>query len=91
MATDDERILACAREFEVPILRTRPEHRTGTDRIAEAADQLELAPDTLVVNIQGDQPFFPFPAVTELVAGIGQSALAHEHPHLPNHRPGRDP
>ncbi len=69
VATDDERIIACAREFQVPILRTRSEHRTGTDRIAEAADQLDLAPDTLVVNIQGDQPFFPFQAVADLIAG----------------------
>ena len=69
VATDDERIMACAREFQVPILRTRPEHRTGTDRIAEAANQLDLAPDTLVVNIQGDQPFFPFQAVSDLIAG----------------------
>ncbi|MBI5583781.1 MAG: 3-deoxy-manno-octulosonate cytidylyltransferase [Deltaproteobacteria bacterium] len=68
VATDDERIRTCALEFQVPVLRTRSEHRTGTDRIAEAAAQLNLAPDTLVVNIQGDQPFFPFQAVTELIA-----------------------
>jgi len=68
VATDDERILACAREFQVPAIKTRIEHRTGTDRIAEAAGKLGLAPDTLVVNVQGDQPFFPFQAVTELVS-----------------------
>jgi 3-deoxy-manno-octulosonate cytidylyltransferase (CMP-KDO synthetase) len=71
VATDDERIIACAREYQVPILRTRSEHRTGTDRVAEAADQLGLAPDTLVVNVQGDQPFFPFEAVSELITRHG--------------------
>jgi 3-deoxy-manno-octulosonate cytidylyltransferase (CMP-KDO synthetase) len=68
VATDDGRIEACAREFQVPVLRTRAVHRTGTDRIAEAADLLGLEPDTLVVNIQGDQPFFPFEAVVDLIA-----------------------
>ncbi len=59
VASDDERILACAREFQVPVIKTRAEHRTGTDRIAEAAALLGLEPETLVVNVQGDQPFFP--------------------------------
>lgn len=68
VATDDERIEECARPFQVPILRTQPSHRSGTDRLAEAADQLDLAADTLVVNVQGDQPFFPIEAVSDLIA-----------------------
>lgn len=68
VASDDERILACAREFKVPAVKTRRDHRTGTDRIAEAAALLGLDPGTLVVNVQGDQPFFPFAAVMDLIA-----------------------
>jgi 3-deoxy-manno-octulosonate cytidylyltransferase (CMP-KDO synthetase) len=68
VATDDERIEEGARPFQVPILRTQPTHRSGTDRLAEAADLLDLGPDTLVVNVQGDQPFFPIEAVSELIA-----------------------
>ena len=72
VATDDERIIACAREYPGPgTPNPTRSHRTGTDRMAEAADQLDLAPDTLVVNIQGDQPFFPFQAVTDLIAQHG--------------------
>jgi 3-deoxy-manno-octulosonate cytidylyltransferase (CMP-KDO synthetase) len=71
VATDDERIEECARPFQVPILRTQPSHRSGTDRLAEAADQLDLTPDTLVVNVQGDQPFFPIEAVADLIARHG--------------------
>ena len=68
VATNDTRIMTCAREFQVPILQTRSDHRTGSDRIAEAAALLDLDPDTLVVNIQGDQPFFPIAAVSDLIA-----------------------
>ena len=71
VATDDERIRECARPFHVPVLRTQPSHRSGTDRLAEAAAQLDLAPDTLVVNVQGDQPFFPVEAVSDLIAQHG--------------------
>ena len=67
VATDDERIRECARPFHVPVLRTQPSHRSGSDRLAEAAAQLDLAPDTLVVNVQGDQPFFPVEAVSDLI------------------------
>ena len=71
VATDDERIGECARSFQVPVLRTQAGHRSGTDRLAEAADQLDLRADTLVVNVQGDQPFFPVEAVAELIARHG--------------------
>jgi 3-deoxy-manno-octulosonate cytidylyltransferase (CMP-KDO synthetase) len=71
VATDDERIEECARSFQVPVLRTQASHRSGTDRLAEAADQMDLTGDTLVVNVQGDQPFFPVEAVTDLIAQHG--------------------
>jgi 3-deoxy-manno-octulosonate cytidylyltransferase (CMP-KDO synthetase) len=71
VATDDERIRECARPFHVPVLRTQPSHRSGSDRLAEAAAQLDLAPDTLVVNVQGDQPFFSVEAVSDLIARHG--------------------
>ena len=77
VATDDERIGECARPFQVPVLRTQPSHRSGSDRLAEAAAQLDLAPDTLVVNVQGDQPFFPVEAVSELITRHGAN------PHWP--------
>ena len=56
LATDDQRIYRAARELEVPVLMTSPEHHSGTDRIMEAARQLGLARQSVVVNIQGDEP-----------------------------------
>jgi len=56
IATDDERICAAAGEHGVEAVLTRHDHPTGTDRLSEAAATLGLAPDAIVVNVQGDEP-----------------------------------
>ena len=38
---------------------TRSDHASGTDRLAEVVDQLSLADDAVVVNLQGDEPLMP--------------------------------
>jgi 3-deoxy-manno-octulosonate cytidylyltransferase (CMP-KDO synthetase) len=46
---------------------TRSDHPTGTDRLAEAVDLLGLSDRSIVVNVQGDEPFLA-PALIERVA-----------------------
>ena len=53
VATDDERIAEACRGFGAPVLMTRSDHPTGTDRVAEAARSLE---HEVIVNVQGDEP-----------------------------------
>ncbi len=67
VATDDLRIAESALAFKAEIVMTRADHRSGTDRVAEAAEQLHLSPDTLIINCQGDQPFLPVEAVSDLI------------------------
>jgi 3-deoxy-manno-octulosonate cytidylyltransferase (CMP-KDO synthetase) len=69
VATDDERIRECVEAFGGQVVMTRTDHLSGSDRLAEAAAKLALAPDDLVVNIQGDQPVFP-PELISQLAGI---------------------
>jgi 3-deoxy-manno-octulosonate cytidylyltransferase (CMP-KDO synthetase) len=56
VATDDQRIYACVEGFGGRAIMTAEDHRSGTDRIAEAAERLNVGPRAIVVNIQGDQP-----------------------------------
>ncbi|MFP4445440.1 MAG: 3-deoxy-manno-octulosonate cytidylyltransferase [Desulfosudaceae bacterium] len=56
VATDDRRIYEAVTAFGGKCLMTGGQCRSGTDRVAEAAAQLDLADDDIVVNIQGDQP-----------------------------------
>lgn len=53
VATDDDRIARAVAEFGGRAQMTSPEHRSGTDRIAEVASTLE---HEIVVNVQGDEP-----------------------------------
>ncbi len=67
VATDDKRILACVIEFGGKAVMTGQEHRSGTDRICEAATKIGLNTEDLIVNIQGDQPIFHPSIVSRLV------------------------
>ena len=67
IATDDERIKQVASEFGAEVCMTRGDHVSGTDRLQEVAQVLELNDEQLVVNVQGDEPLIP-PAVIDQVA-----------------------
>lgn len=56
VAADDARIMDAVRSRGIECVLTSPDHPNGTSRLAEAADLLGLAPDTIVVNVQGDEP-----------------------------------
>lgn len=69
IATDDQRICAAGRAAGYEVLLTRAEHSTGTDRLAEAAHMLELGPQEIVVNVQGDEPLLE-PALIRRMADV---------------------
>lgn len=56
VATDDDRIAKAVRNFGGNAVMTSAEHRSGTDRIREAAEKIGAGCD-VVINIQGDEPF----------------------------------
>ena len=67
IATDDVRIEKAAKGFGATVWMTDPAHATGSDRIAEVVERMDLAADTVVVNVQGDEPLLP-PALIAQVA-----------------------
>jgi 3-deoxy-manno-octulosonate cytidylyltransferase (CMP-KDO synthetase) len=68
VATDDERVVEAVTEAGGEAVLTSGEHDTGTDRLAEVARRLRLEPETIVVNLQGDEPALP-PELLARVAG----------------------
>lgn len=67
LATDDERIKEAAEALNVPVVMTRKDHASGTDRVLEAVRTLELPEDAVIINIQGDEPALAPEMLTELV------------------------
>lgn len=65
VATDDERIFNAVKGFGGKVVMTSPEHRSGTDRVAEAAGSFPEA--AVIVNIQGDEPLIESGAIDKAI------------------------
>jgi 3-deoxy-manno-octulosonate cytidylyltransferase (CMP-KDO synthetase) len=81
VATDHADIAAACQAHGVAVCMTRADHPSGTDRIAEVARALGLAPDEVVVNLQGDEPLID-PALlaacaSRIAAGVPMATCAH--------------
>ena len=67
IATDSTLIGMAAEEFGAEVCMTRKDHMSGTDRLSEVVDKMGWSDDTIVVNLQGDEPLTP-PAIIRQVA-----------------------
>ncbi len=67
VATDDARVAEALKPFGTRIVMTRDDHPSGTDRIAEVAEQTQAS---IVVNVQGDEPLIDPHTIDEVVAAL---------------------
>jgi 3-deoxy-manno-octulosonate cytidylyltransferase (CMP-KDO synthetase) len=72
VATDDERILEAVRGFGGAACMTSPDHRSGTDRLAEVAAALD---SDIIVNVQGDEPLIEPAMIDEAVAPLFEDPM----------------
>lgn len=70
VATDHADIVAACVAHGVAVRLTRVDHASGTDRIAEVAAALKLAPDAVIVNVQGDEPLIDPGLIASIAALI---------------------
>jgi len=76
IATDDTRIAEAAQKFSAPYCMTSSEHRTGTDRVAEACTALEYEEDEIVICLQCDEPLIPPDIIKKLARDLeGQDTV----------------
>jgi 3-deoxy-manno-octulosonate cytidylyltransferase (CMP-KDO synthetase) len=83
VATDDARIADTCAAFGADVVLTRLDHRSGTDRIAEVVEVRGWSDDSILVNLQGDEPCMP-PVLIDQVArdlaghaSVGMATLAY--------------
>lgn len=82
-AVDHEEIAQACRLHGIEVVMTADTHESGSTRLAEAARLLNLPPETVVVNVQGDEPLID-PALIDRTAavlvanGAPMATAAHE-------------
>ena len=76
VATDDERIQAVCEGFGAQVAMTATTHETGSDRLAEVVQQQGWTDDTVVVNLQGDEPLTPVANLYQLAANMADNPQA---------------
>jgi len=76
VATDDARIADAAAAAGARALLTAATHRSGSDRIDEAAAQLQLGADDIIVNLQGDEPRMPAALINQVAARLASDPQA---------------
>lgn len=73
VATDDQRVVdALGQQCEV--LMTSPDHQSGTERLAEVVELLQLSDETIVVNVQGDEPLIPAANIRQVADNLAYSS-----------------
>jgi len=74
VATDNDEVEKIVTAFGGEVCKTRADHQSGTERLAEVMEQYRFSDDEIIVNVQGDEPFIP----PENIAQVA-SNLAHQH------------
>lgn len=76
VATDDERIFDTIFALGIKAVMTRPDHQSGTERIAEVARQCGWSGNDIIVNLQGDEPLIPSAIIREVAFALAGQKLA---------------
>ena len=76
VATDHEEIAQVVRQYGYQAAMTREDHTSGTDRIAEVAQQLGWDDQAIVVNVQGDEPLISPHLIQEVALNLSQHVEA---------------
>ncbi|MDH5572768.1 MAG: 3-deoxy-manno-octulosonate cytidylyltransferase [Gammaproteobacteria bacterium] len=76
IATDDQRIYDIASTFANKVCMTSDQHTSGTERLAEVAQQYNFADNDIIVNLQGDEPLMPESCIEQVADALHQNKEA---------------
>ncbi|MBU2881356.1 3-deoxy-manno-octulosonate cytidylyltransferase [Psychrosphaera sp. B3R10] len=70
VATDDERVKTVVEQFGGEVCLTRKDHDSGTERLAEVVEKYGFDEQTIVINVQGDEPMIPSVNISQLANNL---------------------
>lgn len=73
IATDSQEVVELAKQYNIKAIMTSESHQSGTDRINEAANILNLADDEVIINVQADEPFIEPEVVKAVIDRVKSS------------------
>jgi len=74
IATDHQDVFNAAKSFNAQVVMTKDTHESGTERLAEVVEILGLDKDTIVVNVQGDEPLLAHENVDQVASLLAYSS-----------------
>ena len=87
IATDTKEVYDLAKEHGFEAVMTSVDHNSGTDRINEAVNSLNLSDDEIIVNVQADEPFIEIDVVKAVINNL-EEAIYFSRAKIPYHRDG---
>ncbi|MBT6327089.1 MAG: 3-deoxy-manno-octulosonate cytidylyltransferase [Candidatus Thioglobus sp.] len=75
IATDDQRIESIAKEFGASTCMTGDYHTSGTSRIAEVLELLDIDDEEIIVNVQGDEPMLEPSVIKQVAKNLASSNM----------------
>ena len=79
VATDNDEVEQVVKRFGGEVCKTRADHQSGTERLAEVMEQYQFSDDEIIVNVQGDEPFIPPENITQVADNLAnQNAFNSE-------------
>ncbi len=76
VATDNEQVAKVVEGFGAEVCRTRDDHQSGTERLAEVVETYNFSDDQVIVNVQGDEPFIPIENIAQVANNLSSQQQA---------------
>jgi len=70
VATDNDEVAKVVQAFGGEVCKTRADHHSGTERLAEVMEQYQFDDDQVIVNVQGDEPFIPAENIAQVARNL---------------------
>lgn len=74
VATDNDEVAEVVRAFGGEVCKTRSDHQSGTERLAEVMTQYQFDDNEVIVNVQGDEPFIPPENIAQVANNLANQA-----------------
>jgi 3-deoxy-manno-octulosonate cytidylyltransferase (CMP-KDO synthetase) len=74
VATDNDDVAAVVTSFGGEVCKTRADHQSGTERLAEVMELYQFSDDEIIVNVQGDEPFIPPENIAQVASNLANQS-----------------